>query len=112
MAAGPPKGFLHARGEEGRVDAQAGPGSGTSHSLILEGGRVPPAGGTKKMLALQRFLAWFLVKFNREDEKGQSMVEYALIIGLVAIALVAVLGFLTGGLKNVFQNITNTLNGV
>lgn len=62
------------------------------------------------MLLLQKMLLW-LTTFRR-DEEGQSMVEYALIIGLVAIALVAVLGLLTGSLSGVFTNITNTLKGV
>jgi pilus assembly protein Flp/PilA len=38
------------------------------------------------------------------------MVEYGLIIALVAIVLVAALTALNGGLKTVFGTITNTLN--
>jgi pilus assembly protein Flp/PilA len=45
-----------------------------------------------------------------KDEEGQGMVEYALIIALVAIALIAVVGGLTGGLSHVFSDITSTLN--
>jgi pilus assembly protein Flp/PilA len=44
------------------------------------------------------------------DERGQGLVEYGLIIGLVAIALVGVLGVLTGALGHIFGNISNTLN--
>jgi pilus assembly protein Flp/PilA len=44
------------------------------------------------------------------DEAGQGLVEYGLIIGLVAIALVGVLGTLTGALQAVFNNISRTLN--
>ena len=62
------------------------------------------------MLALQKMLAWLLT--FRRDEEGQSMVEYALIIGLVAIALVTVLEALTGGLKGVITSITTTLTGL
>jgi pilus assembly protein Flp/PilA len=40
------------------------------------------------------------------DESGQGLVEYGLIIGLVAIALVGVLGTLTGALQAVFNNIS------
>ena len=42
-------------------------------------------------------------------ERGQGLVEYALIIFLVAIAVVALLGVLAGGIKGVFQSITNSL---
>lgn len=59
------------------------------------------------MLLLQKMFLW-LATFRR-DEEGQSMVEYALIIGLVAIALVTVLGLLTGGISGVFTKITTEL---
>lgn len=45
------------------------------------------------------------------DEEGQGMVEYGLIIGLVAIAVVVALVALTGGLNNIFAAITKTLSG-
>ena len=43
-------------------------------------------------------------------DEGQGLVEYALIIALVAIALIAALQFLGGGIQNVFGNIGNALN--
>jgi pilus assembly protein Flp/PilA len=43
-----------------------------------------------------------VVKFVR-DEEGATAVEYGLIIGLVAIALVTVLGLMAGGLSNLFD---------
>ena len=45
-------------------------------------------------------------------DEGQGLVEYGLIIGLVAIVLIAALGLLTGGLQNVFTVITATLSKV
>lgn len=47
-----------------------------------------------------------------KNQKGQGMVEYGLIIGLIAIVLVGVLTALSGGLEQVFTNITNALTGV
>ena len=44
------------------------------------------------------------------DEAAQGLVEYGLIIGLVAIALVAGLGLLTGSLQAVFSSIQGSLN--
>ncbi len=41
--------------------------------------------------------------------KGQGMVEYGLIIALVAIVLVVALTALNGGLKNTFNKITGSL---
>lgn len=46
---------------------------------------------------------------NREE--GQGMVEYSLIIGLVAIAVVGAVVLLGGQIEAVFTNITNTLTG-
>jgi len=47
-----------------------------------------------------------------KNEEGQGMVEYGLIIGLVAIVLVTALTALNGGLNSVFTKITTTLNGL
>ena len=45
--------------------------------------------------------------FRRED--GQSLVEYALIIALVAIALVVGLGALSDGISDTFDTIVASL---
>ncbi len=44
------------------------------------------------------------------DEEGQGMVEYGLIIALVSIAAIVALGFLGTALSNKFTNVTATLN--
>lgn len=43
----------------------------------------------------------------RED--GQGLVEYALILVLVAIVVLALVGIIGGGIGNIFSNIVNTL---
>lgn len=43
----------------------------------------------------------------RED--GQGLVEYALILVLVAIVVMALVGIIGGGIGNIFSNIVNTL---
>lgn len=48
----------------------------------------------------------------RDNEEGQGLVEYALIIALVSIALITVLGLVTGALETVFETIKTTLEGV
>lgn len=42
-----------------------------------------------------------------KDEEGASAVEYGLIAGLIAVALVIVLGVLTDGFANVFDYIVD-----
>ena len=44
------------------------------------------------------------------DEEGQGMVEYGLIIALIAVALVVALGTLKGGIAGVFQNASGELS--
>ena len=41
-------------------------------------------------------------RFWRDDE-GQDLVEYALLVLLVGVALIAAIGFLTGGISSVFS---------
>jgi Flp pilus assembly pilin Flp len=40
------------------------------------------------------------------------MVEYALLVGLIAIAAIAAVTFLGGQISNLFNNAGNNLNGV
>lgn len=47
----------------------------------------------------------------RRDESGQGLVEYALIIALVSIFLIAVLGLLGDGIDSVFRDIIAELEG-
>ena len=49
-----------------------------------------------------------MVGFVRQDE-GQGLVEYALIIVVIAIAVIVAMIFLRGQLENQFSNIGNNL---
>ena len=51
-------------------------------------------------MSIQRFL--------REDD-GQGLVEYALIIAVIAIAVIVAMIFLRGQIQNIFSNIGNNL---
>ena len=56
---------------------------------------------------LQIFKGYVLSKLK--EEKGQGMVEYALIIGLVAIVVIAVLVLLGPAIAAKFQSIVDAL---
>jgi pilus assembly protein Flp/PilA len=43
------------------------------------------------------------------DDQGQGMVEYALIIAVIALAILITQVFFSGQIKNFFSNIGNTL---
>lgn len=49
-----------------------------------------------------------MLTFLREDE-GQGLVEYALIIAVIAIAVIVAMVFLRGQIQNIFSNIGNNL---
>ena len=64
----------------------------------------------KKMADQMREVAKFGAMHLR-NEKGQGMVEYALIIALVAVALILVLGSLGDGIGATFDAIIEALPG-
>ena len=49
-----------------------------------------------------------MIEFFRDDE-GQGLVEYALIIAVIAIAVIVAMIFLRGQLQNIFSNVGNNL---
>jgi pilus assembly protein Flp/PilA len=49
-----------------------------------------------------------LIRFVRDDD-GQGLVEYALIIAVIAIAVIVAMIFLREQLTNIFSNIGNNL---
>jgi pilus assembly protein Flp/PilA len=56
--------------------------------------------------ALTRLTTWL-----RRDE-GQTLVEYALIVGLVSIAAIVIMVLMGDEIGNVFDKITTELGGV
>ena len=54
---------------------------------------------------LQLFL-----RFMSKNEKGQDLAEYGLLIGLIALAVVAAVTFLGNGIETTFNAIANTVS--
>ena len=50
-----------------------------------------------------------LMNWLKNEESGQGMVEYGLILALVAIAVVALLSTMGDRLQNVFNKVNNKL---
>ncbi len=53
---------------------------------------------------MSKFVSRFL-----KDESGATAIEYGLIAALIAVALVAAMGFLSDGLSSAFSDIVGTL---
>jgi pilus assembly protein Flp/PilA len=54
-----------------------------------------------------------VAKFRRllgRKEEGASLVEYGLLVALIAVACIAAITFLAGGIENVFNYIGAKLN--
>ena len=52
-----------------------------------------------------------ILEWLRSKEEGQTLVEYALIIALIAIVLIGALILLEGGINGVFQTIVGAFGG-
>ena len=61
---------------------------------------------TELAIRIQRW-----VRERVEERDGQALVEYALIIALVAIAAIVGLHFLGGAAQNTLNNVANVVNG-
>lgn len=59
---------------------------------------------TKLYVMLGTFLG------SLKDRKGQTLVEYALILVLIAIAIMVAMNFLAGSTGNVYNKVGTTLN--
>jgi len=58
-----------------------------------------------------QFISTLLAQFRREDEEGQTLVEYGLLLALIAIIVIVALLFLGPIISQIFQNVGSNLNG-
>ena len=59
-----------------------------------------------------QFISTLLARFRRNDEKGQTLVEYGLLLALIAIIVIVALIFLGPIVSQLFQNVGTSLNAV
>jgi pilus assembly protein Flp/PilA len=57
-----------------------------------------------------QFISTLLARFQREDEEGQTLVEYGLLLALLAIVVIVALLFLGPIVSGIFQDVGDTLN--
>ncbi|MBL0704652.1 Flp family type IVb pilin [Sinomonas sp. JC656] len=49
---------------------------------------------------------------SSDKEKGATATEYALLIGLIAVAIILAVTALGGGISTLFQNIADRINAI
>jgi pilus assembly protein Flp/PilA len=57
------------------------------------------------------YISTFLSKFQKDDEEGQTLVEYGLLLALIAIIVIVALLFLGPIVSRIFQNVGSNLSG-
>ena len=57
------------------------------------------------------YISTFLSKFRKDDEEGQTLVEYGLLLALIAIIVIVALLFLGPIVSRIFQNVGSNLSG-
>ena len=58
---------------------------------------------------VKHFISTLLARFQSEDEDGQTLVEYGLLLALIAIIVIVALLFLGPIVSNIFSNVGNQL---
>ena len=64
----------------------------------------------KRSALIKHFISTVLARFQREDEDGQTLVEYGLLLALLAIVVIVALLFLDPIVSGIFQDVGNTLD--
>ncbi|HOQ06550.1 MAG TPA: hypothetical protein PK127_03925 [Clostridiales bacterium] len=60
-------------------------------------------------MKVREFMSKLMVRFS--SRKGQGMVEYGLIVGIIAVIIVGVFVFLDEPLENLFRSIGQIITG-
>jgi Flp pilus assembly pilin Flp len=50
-----------------------------------------------------------LLAATRKSERGQTMAEYAVVLAVITVAIVATLAFLAGGINSALNSVTGSL---
>jgi len=58
-----------------------------------------------------QIISTLISRFRREDEEGQTLVEYGLLLALIAIIVIVALLFLGPIVSQIFQNVGDNLQG-
>ena len=60
---------------------------------------------------VKHFINTLLARLHSDDEEGQTLVEYGLLLALIAIIVIVALLFLGPIISEIFQNVGSNLEG-
>lgn len=66
----------------------------------------------KSYVRVQTFLTDLLNRDLNRDDRGATAVEYGLLVALIALVIIGAVVLLGGNLKNVFNNVANSVGTV
>lgn len=55
------------------------------------------------------WIAWMTWRAGRDDERGASLVEYALLVALIAVVAIAAVSFLGGSASTKFSTVGSSI---
>ncbi len=61
------------------------------------------------MMTYEFLTAWAQARFNIEDDRGASLVEYALLVALIAVVCIAAVSLLGSNASTKFDSIATTV---
>jgi len=56
-------------------------------------------------------VGWARDRVSSKDDTGASLVEYALLLALIAVVAIGALAFLGHAVSNTLNNVANSING-
>jgi len=62
------------------------------------------------MLWQAMLVGWMRDRFSAKDDTGASLVEYALLLALIAVVAIGALVFLGNTVNNTLNHVANTIN--
>jgi pilus assembly protein Flp/PilA len=87
--------------------------SGSTAIQSLPNGRELPEGGETQMLnELMTFVQSLTARLSLRDESGQALVEYGLLVGLIAVACIIAVTALGVDISGAFNTISGDLAGL
>lgn len=63
----------------------------------------------KSLVSVQ---SWVATRKAEIDERGATAVEYGLMVGLIAVAIIGAVSFLSNSVKTTFNKAGNSMNSV